>query len=58
MIKINISITTFVDPEDIPTAYLDELSLQEFIEESLLEGINPLYPREVLFNFIDIEGLS
>jgi hypothetical protein len=58
MIKVNISITTFIDPEDIPTVYLDEFSLQEFIEESLTEGINPLYPREVIFNFIDIEGLS
>lgn len=58
MIKVNISITTFIDPEDIPTIYLDEFSLQEFIEESVTEGINPLYPREVIFNYIDIEGLS
>jgi hypothetical protein len=58
MIKINISITTFIDPEDLPPIYLDEVSLTEFIEESLAEGLDPLYPREVVFNHIDIEGLS
>ena len=50
--------TAFIDPDDIPSFYLDEVSLREYVEESLTEGINSLFPREVLFNYIDIEGLS
>jgi hypothetical protein len=58
MIKVNVSMTAFIDPDDIPSFYLDEVSLREYVEESLTEGINSLFPREVLFNYIDIEGLS
>ena len=50
--------TAFIDPDDIPSFYLDEVSLREYVEECLIESINILFPREVLFNYIDIEGLS
>ena len=58
MIKINVSVTFFVDPEDLLSIYLDEDSLSEFVEECVADGLETLYPSETVFNHIDIEGLS
>lgn len=58
MIKINVSVTAFIDPEDLPSIYLDEVSLTEYVEEVVTDGLEILYPREVTFNHIDIEGLT
>ena len=57
MIKINVSVTFFVDPEDLLSIYLDEDSLSEFVEECVVDGLETLYPSETVFNHIDIEGL-
>jgi hypothetical protein len=58
MIKINVSVTVFVDPEDLLSIYLDEVSLSEFVEECVNDGLETLYPSETIFNHIDIEGLT
>jgi hypothetical protein len=58
MIKINVSVTAFIDPEDLPSIYLDEVSLTEYVEEVVTDGLETLYPREITFNHIDIEGLT
>ena len=58
MIKINVSVTVFIDPEDLPSIYLDEVSLTEYVEEVVADGLEILYPREITFNHIDIEGLT
>jgi len=58
MIKINVSVTAFIDPEDLPSIYLDEVSLTEYVEEVVADGLEILYPREITFNHIDIEGLT
>lgn len=58
MIKITVSTTVFVDPEDLLSIYLDEVSLSEFVEECVSDGLETLYPREIIFNHIDIEGLT
>jgi hypothetical protein len=58
MIKITVSVTVFVDPEDLLSIYLDENSLSEFVEECVSDGLETLYPSETIFNHIDIEGLT
>jgi hypothetical protein len=58
MIKINVSVTVFIDPEDLLSMYLDEDSLSEFVEECVTDGLETLYPKEITFNHIDIEGLT
>jgi len=58
MIKITVSVTVFVDPEDLLSIYLDEDSLSEFVAECVTDGLETLYPSETIFNHIDIEGLT
>ena len=58
MIAVDIHLKVFFKPEDLPNVYLNEEVLSETITENLTASLERMDAQEVLFCFIDIEGLE
>jgi hypothetical protein len=58
MISIDIHLKVFFKPQDLPNVYLNEEVLSEAITENLTASLERMDAQEVLFSFIDIEGLE
>ena len=58
MISIDIHLKVFFKPEDLPNVYLNEEVLNEAITENLTASLERMDAQEVLFCFVDIEGLE
>jgi hypothetical protein len=58
MISIDIHLKVFFKPEDLPNVYLNEEVLSEAITENLTASLERMDAQEVLFCFVDIEGLE
>jgi hypothetical protein len=58
MISVDIHLKVFFKPQDLPNVYLNEEVLSEAITENLTASLERMDAQEVLFSFIDIEGLE
>jgi hypothetical protein len=58
MIAVDIHLKVFFKPQDLPNVYLNEEVLSEAITENLTASLERMDAQEVLFSFIDIEGLE
>lgn len=58
MISIDIHLKVFFKPQDLPNVYLNEEVLSEAITENLTASLERMDAQEVLFCFVDIEGLE
>jgi hypothetical protein len=58
MIAVDIHLKVFFKPKDLPNVYLNEEVLSEAITENLTASLERMDAQEVLFSFIDIEGLE
>jgi hypothetical protein len=58
MISIDIQLKVFFKPEDLPNVYLNEEVLSEAITENLTASLERMDAEDVIFCFIDIEGLE
>jgi hypothetical protein len=58
MISVDIHLKVFFKPQDLPNVYLNEEVLSEAITENLTASLERMDAQEVLFCFVDIEGLE
>jgi len=58
MIAVDIHLKVFFKPQDLPNVYLNEEVLSEAIIENLTASLERMDAQEVLFCFVDIEGLE
>ena len=58
MIAVDISLKVFFKPEDLPNVYLNEEVLNEAITENLTASLERMDAQDVVFCFVDIEGLE
>ena len=58
MIAVDINLKVFFKPEDLPNVYLNEEVLSEAITENLTASLERMDAQDVVFRFVDIEGLE
>jgi hypothetical protein len=58
MIAVDINLKVFFRPEDLPNVYLNEEVLSEAITENLTASLERMDAKDVVFRFVDIEGLE
>ncbi len=58
MIAADINLRVFFKPEDLPNVYLNEEVLSEAITENLTASLERMDAQDVVFRFVDIEGLE
>ena len=58
MISVDIHLKVFFKPQDLPNVYLNEEVLSEAITENLTASLERLDAQDVIFSFVDIEGLE
>lgn len=58
MIAVDIHLKVFFRPEDLPNVYLNEEVLSEAITENLTASLERMDAKDVVFRFVDIEGLE
>ena len=58
MIAVDINLRVFFKPEDLPNVYLNEEVLSEAITENLTASLERMDAQDVIFSFVDIEGLE
>jgi len=58
MIAVDINLKVLFKPEDLPNVYLNEEVLSEAITENLTASLERMDAQDVIFSFVDIEGLE
>ena len=58
MIAVDINLRVFFKPEDLPNVYLNEEVLSEAITENLTASLERMDAQDIVFRFVDIEGLE
>ena len=58
MIAVDIHLKVFFKPQDLPNVYLNEEVLSEAITENLTASLERMDAQDVVFRFVDIEGLE
>jgi hypothetical protein len=58
MIAVDIHLKVFFKPQDLPNVYLNEEVLSEAITENLTASLERMDAQDVIFSFVDIEGLE
>lgn len=58
MISVDIHLKVFFKPQDLPNVYLNEEVLSEAITENLTASLERMDAQDVVFRFVDIEGLE
>jgi hypothetical protein len=58
MIAVDINLKVFFKPEDLPNVYLNEEVLSEAITENLTASLERMDAEDVIFRYVDIEGLE
>lgn len=58
MISVDIHLKVFFKPQDLPNVYLNEEVLSEAITENLTASLERMDAQDVIFRFVDIEGLE
>jgi hypothetical protein len=57
-VTLNISVTAYFDADEIPAIYSNEDMFAEAIKEHVSYALDRLDAQDVVFNSIDLEGLS
>ena len=57
-VTLNLSITAYFDADEIPTIYSNEDMFAEAIKEHVGYALDRLDAHDVVFNSIDLEGLT
>lgn len=57
-VTLNISVTAYFDADEIPAIYSNEDMFAEAIKEHVSYALDRLDAHDVVFNSIDLEGLS
>ena len=58
MIAVDIHLKVLFKPQDLPNVYLNEEVLSEAITENLTASLERMDAQDVIFSFVDIEGLE
>jgi hypothetical protein len=58
MISVDIHLKVLFKPQDLPNVYLNEEVLSEAITENLTASLERMDAQDVIFSFVDIEGLE
>ena len=58
MISVDINLKVFFKAKDLPNVYLNEEVLSEAITENLTASLERMDAQDVVFSFVDIEGLE
>ena len=58
MIAVDINLRVLFKPEDLPNVYLNEEVLSEAITENLIASLERMDAKDIIFRFVDIEGLE
>ena len=58
MISVDIHLKVFFKPQDLPNVYLNEEVLSEAITENLTASLERMDAKDIIFRFVDIEGLE
>ena len=58
MISVDIHLKVFFKAKDLPNVYLNEEVLSEAITENLTASLERMDAQDVIFSFVDIEGLE
>ena len=58
MISVDIHLKVFFKIKDLPNVYLNEEVLSEAITENLTASLERMDAQDVVFCFVDIEGLE
>jgi hypothetical protein len=58
MISVDINLKVFFKAKDLPNVYLNEEVLSEAITENLTASLERMDAQDVVFRFVDIEGLE
>ena len=58
MISVDIHLKVLFKPQDLPNVYLNEEVLSEAITENLTASLERMDAQDVVFSFVDIEGLE
>ena len=56
MIKVEVSMTIYIDPLDLLSTYIDEETIREYVEIPIKDALSEV--NELVINHIDIEGLE
>ena len=57
-VTLNISVTAYFDADEIPAIYSNEDMFAEAIKEHISYALDRLDAQDIVFNSIDLEGLT
>jgi hypothetical protein len=57
-VTLNLSVTAYFNVDEIPAIYSDEEMFSEAIKEHVMYALERLDAQDIVFNSIDLEGLS
>jgi hypothetical protein len=57
-VTLNLSVTAYFNVDEIPAIYSDEEMFSEAIKEHVMCALERLDAQDIVFNSIDLEGLS
>lgn len=57
-VTLNISVTAYFDADEIPAVYSNEDMFADAIKEHISYALDRLDAHDVVFNSIDLEGLT
>jgi hypothetical protein len=57
-VTLSLSITAYFDADEIPAIYSNEDMFAEAIKEHVTYALDRLDAQDIVFNSIDLEGLS
>jgi hypothetical protein len=57
-VTLSISVTAYFDGDEIPAIYSNEDMFAEAIKEHVTYALDRLDAQDIVFNSIDLEGLS
>jgi hypothetical protein len=57
-VTLNLSVTAYFNVDEIPAIYSDEEMFGEAIKEHVMYALERLDAQDIVFNSIDLEGLS
>lgn len=57
-VTLNLSITAYFDADEIPAIYSNEDLFREAVQENVRYAMDRLDAHDVVFNSVDVEGLT
>jgi hypothetical protein len=57
-VTLNVSITAYFDADEVPAIYSNEDFFTEAVKEHITYALDRLDVKEIVFNSVDVEGLT